>query len=145
MSPLTYAIQVWGLNVRTSILNKEQQVQNLAACWISDKPRWTRTSELLDSVGWLSIYQLAFYYTFLSLWKIKTHRKPTRNWKAMNRTAGCKGRIEMTDRVWNRLGVRYYDDICPSIKNETKISIFKRKIRKWIKDKIPIHEGIDVG
>ena len=73
MSRLTYAIQVWGLNIRTSILNKVQQVQNLTACWISSKPRWTRTSELLDSVGWLSIYQLAFYYTFLTIWKIKLH------------------------------------------------------------------------
>ena len=63
----------------------------------------------------------------------------------MTRTAGRKGRIDMTDRVWNRLGLRYYDEICPSIKNETKISIFKKKIKKWIKSNIPIQEGLDVG
>ena len=75
MSVFTYGIQVWGLSVKKSTMNQVQIVQNMAACWILRMPWWTKTEVILQKVGWLSMYQTAYYQSLLLLWKVLTNRE----------------------------------------------------------------------
>ena len=71
MSRLTYGIQIFGLNVAKTTLNKVQIVQNMAMKWITGENLGISTRKLLDKLDWLSIFQLAIYHSVLLLWKVK--------------------------------------------------------------------------
>ena len=111
MSRLLYGITVWGVLGRKNIVKRAQVVQNLTMCWVLNKPRWTKTMELLESLEWLSIYQLTIYHTLLTIWNIFKYKTPARSLAALERGSEKQGRINLTDRIWSIRFVnlvRYY-------------------------------------
>ena len=61
MSKILYGIEVWGPSSSETLINKMQVLQNSIMRWICDARRGTRTNELLDMTGMLSIRQLIIY------------------------------------------------------------------------------------
>ena len=140
MSIITYGIQIWGVGAPKTELKKVQTVQNLTASWVCNVPKWTKTKELLDKVGWLSINQLVYYHSALTMWKVFKYNEPKNNMKNINHRSLHKGRIDLTRRTWSQRTLDFYNSLPMDVKNEPKISLFKSKIKKWIKMNIPIHE-----
>ena len=69
MSRIVYLIQLYG-SATDYLLNSLQTLQNRAARAVT-KLRWgTRTSTLLNQVGWLSIKQLIVYHRLVLVFKI---------------------------------------------------------------------------
>ena len=83
MSRLTYGIQLWGIMGKKSSIKKLQTVQNLLAAWILKRPIYTKSEDMMRELNWLSINQLAFYHSALSIWKIERMGEPKRNYNSI--------------------------------------------------------------
>ena len=140
MSLITYGIQIWGVGAPKTELKKVQTLQNLTASWVCNVSKWTKTKELLEKVGWLSINQLIYYHSALTMWKVLKYKEPKNNMKNINHRSFHKGRIDLTRRTWSQRTLDFYNNLPMDVKNKPKISLFKSKMRKWINMNIPIHE-----
>ena len=140
MSRFIYGIQIWGLNAAKTIINKVQMVQNLAMKWITGENLGISTRKLLDKLGWLSIFQLSIYHSVLFLWKVKNKNEPVRTIEILKRTAKTRPRIELTERIWSRKAVYYFNKLGSEIRTLDKISTFKVELKHWIKTNVPISE-----
>ena len=106
--------------------------------WITNKHRKTKTTDLLTEVNWLSINQLIYYHGFLTIYKVKKNSVPRRNFQHLHAGLLRRGRIDLTKRRWSRKIQTLYNTLSLSIINECKISIFKKKIKTWIKQNIGV-------
>ena len=52
-----------------------------------------------------------------------------------------RGRIGLTKRRWSRATQEMYNSVDIGIRNESKISVFKKRIKVWIKCHIYIFKG----
>ena len=98
------------------------------------------TKQLLDKMGWLSIYQLAIYHSILLFWKVNNKLEPKRTVEILNRNQYSKPRIELTSRVWSKIAPNYFNKLDPNIKKLKKIGAFKRTLKNWIKLNVPLSE-----
>ena len=133
MSRLIYGIQLWGPGSCNTVIRRIQLVQNLTMAWISGLSRQTRTKDLPKNVGWLSINQLIYYYGFLTIYKVKKN-----NFIHLNAGITRRGRIDLTKRRLSSMIQSIYNSLEPNIWNEAKISVFKKKVKTWIKNNIGV-------
>ena len=64
-------------------------------------------------------------------------QSPKFNFKQLNGN-NTRARIDLTRRRWSKNVQTVYDKVDQGIKNERKISVFKRRIKVWIKNNIGI-------
>ena len=108
--------------------------------WITGENLGTSTRKLLDKLGWLSIFQLAIYHSVLLLWKVKNKKEPSRTIEILKRNVKIKPRIELTERIWNRKAVNYFNKLGEDIKTLEKLSTLTVELKNWIKRNVPISE-----
>ena len=140
MSRLTYGIAIWGLNAAKTTINKVQIVQNLTMKWVTGIKIGISTKQLLDKLGWLSIYQLAIYHSVLLYWKVKNKQEPTRTIELLHLSQNSNPRIELTGRIWSKVATTYFNKLDPNVQNLKKIGAFKRALKNWIKQNVPLSE-----
>ena len=75
MSLLTYLIPLWG-GTEGYLIKALQIVQNKAARCVTKATWFTATRQLLRQCGWMSIRQLAFYHTVLTMYKMMKSGRP---------------------------------------------------------------------
>ena len=143
LSRLTYGIQLWGIMGKKSALKKVQTVQNLSAAWILNKPIYTKSEDMIKELNWLSINQLSYYHSVLSIWKIERMGEPKRNYISILRGNERNGRIELTDRIWSIRAQEIYRRMDSSITGAGKVSQFKKRLKVWIRSNIPQEEPPD--
>ena len=141
MSVLTYGIQCWGLMAPKTTLLGVQRVQNLAACWTLSKPKWTKTSQLLSELNWMSIFQLTFYHSLTSIWNIFKNGEPHNNMKNLTENKNNSGRIKLTSKIWSKKAKDMFFQLPTDVTSAKNISIFKRRLKDWILKNIPIREN----
>ena len=99
------------------------------------------TKQLLDKMGWLSMYQLAIYHSVLLIWKIKNKMEPKRTTQILQTSQYSKSRIDLTSRIWSKIASKYFNKLEPNVKKlKKKIGAFKRNLRNWIKLNVPLSE-----
>ena len=140
MSRLTYGIAIWGLNAAKTTIKKVQMVQNLTMRWVTGINVGLSTKQLLDKLGWLSIYQLAIYHSVLLFWKVKSKQQPKRTIELLQLSQISTPRIELTSRIWSKLASTYFNKLEPNVQNLEKIGAFKRTLKNWIKQNVPLSE-----
>ena len=143
MSRITYGIQLWGPGSTPSVVRRIQVVQNLAMCWATNLNKFTRTKNLLTKLNWLSIHQLIYYHSFLIIYKITSKKTPRRNFRHLENGPIFPGRIDLTKRRLSKTVLSIYKNVDPAIRNGEKISVFKKRIKIWIKKNIRIHSDIN--
>ena len=129
MSRLTYGIAIWGLSAAKTTLNKVQMVQNLTMRWVTGINMGLSTKQLLDKMGWLSMYQLAIYHSVLLIWKIKNKMEPKRTTQILQTSLYSKPRIDLTSRIWSKIASKYFNKLDPNVK--------KLKKKNWCFQKEP--------
>ena len=75
MSKLCYLIQVWG-GTENYLLRSVQLLQNKAARRVTGLSLYTPLRKLLRQCGWLSVNQLVFYQSVLTIHKVKVTGNP---------------------------------------------------------------------
>ena len=91
-------------------------------------------------MGWLSIYQLAIYHSVLLFWKVKCKQQPKRTIELLHLSQISTPRIELTSRIWSKLASTYFNRLEPNVQNMKKIGAFKRTLKNWIKQNVPLSE-----
>ena len=71
------------------------------------------------------------------MFKVQNRQSPTFNYKQLN-CINNSARIDLTRRRWSKNVQDVYNKVDQGIKNERKISVFKRRIKVWIKNNIGI-------
>ena len=61
-------MSLWG-GTEDYLLNSLQIIQNKAARFVSRRSKYTPIGELLRQCGWLSIKQLVYYHSVISIYK----------------------------------------------------------------------------
>ena len=135
-------------------LSALQILQNKAARLVVKKGLYTPTRTLLKECGWLSLRQLVFYHTVLSVHKITVTGKPLQlkkkfsqeySYQTRQATGGgvrlvadqrCKSKLA-SNGFCNR-GVSEYNRLPNSVRKVNSLGIFKAKLKDWIKCNIPI-------
>ena len=152
MSYLTYLIQLYG-GCPEYLLSALQVLQNRAARLVTRHGWGTSTSFLLLQCGWLSVRQMIAYHSILLLFKCKENKKPgyiyskislkfnkatriatlggIKDFRRFESTLAQQSCLPRTIKMWNeRLPVE--------IRTETKMKIFKDKLRDWVKKEVKI-------
>ena len=140
MARLLYGIEIWELSINKKLLKKVQRVQNMTMCWILGLPRWTKTETLLNKLEWLSIYQLAWYYSLISIWNVINDKFPNNNHRNLTEIKLNTGRLKLTRSLWSFRAYTTYQELPDNIKNKVKLSEEKKLLKTWIKSNIPLEE-----
>ena len=143
MSRIVYGIQLWGSGSAKTVIRRVQSVQNLVMCWVTSSHRLTSTKTLLGKLNWLSVNQLIFYHGFLLQYKVMRNKAPKMNFKQLNIGAEKMGRMDLTKNRWSNNIQMVYNSVSPDIRNELKISVFKKRIKSWIRVNIDVFGTTD--
>ena len=83
------------------------------------------------------------YHGFLLIYKVRKKGSPKRNLIQLDNGLNRRGRIDLTKRRWSMKIQEVYNSVDINVWNETKISVFKRRIKLWIKRNIDIFSDED--
>ena len=151
MSILIYLIQLWG-SASDYLIDILQVLQNRAARIVTKLDRYTPTDVLLRQCGWLSVKQLVEYHSLLLVFKIRSEGKPEylqqRLCQAFNydtRLARTNG-INQNDINKSALNMNSFvprvtkgwNSLPNALRQVQKVTIFKTKLKSWIREHIPV-------
>ena len=136
--------------------NQLQVLQNSVNRLITGARYGVATTELLNSTNSLSVQQMVAYYTLIMVHKITITGKPAylagrlrlrrederelRGWGG--RTVEIPDYSLETSRAgFVYRGGRLYNSLSRSLREEMSISMFKKGVKMWVKDKIPVKPG----
>ena len=148
ISVLTYLIPLWGAS-EGYLMKALQVVQNKAARCVTKATWFTANRQILKQCGWMSIRQLAFYHTVLTMYKMLRSGNPmflrnklSRDFPYPTRQAtGGHVRYNLDSVVegcFISRGTRDYNQIPDDLKAISYLPTFKRKLKLWILLNIPI-------
>ena len=148
ISVLSYLISLWGAS-EGYLLRALQVVQNKAARCVTKVSWFTATRQLLKQCGWMSIKQLVFYHTALTMHKtlksgkpVYTRQKltndfPYQTWQAtgghVRHSLDSAAEGSFISRVTTA-----YNRIPESLRSTSSLPLFKKKLKNWSLANIPI-------
>jgi hypothetical protein len=142
-SVLTYCLPLFG-DCGVNNLKEIQILQNKAAQIVSHSPPRAARVQMFTKLDWLTVNQLVAYHTLISVFKIRKSREPeylskflcndSRYGKIMfekiELKVATKSFVFRGSESWNLLPI--------AAKNCQKIGEFKPKLRKWVKENVPM-------
>ena len=148
MSVLTYLIPLWG-GTEGYLIKALQIVQNKAARCVTKATWFTATRQVLRQCGWMSIRQLAFYHTVLTMYKMLKSGRPLYLRKKLSSDFPYPTRQATGGHVrysWELVvegsfisrGTRDYNSIPEYLRKISNLLTFKQKLKIWISTNIPI-------
>ena len=146
-------ISVWG-NCSKELMDSLQIIQNRAARTITRNNWNVKTEENLRQIGWLSTNQLLIYFDVLLLHQIKNTGTPRNlfdlydySYEYNTRQASSKAlkpigtpKLELTRMSYRWRASKVFNQIPASLTSIEDIKIFKREVRSWIIENIPIRK-----
>ena len=150
MSTLCYLLPVWG-GCEGYLLKALQVLQNRAARQVTRLSWYTPVRRLLKQCNWLSINQLIFYHSALTIYRTLKSGLPLyfqqhlRTDHPLNTRLGASGTIRLTGKFGTlvensflRRAAKSFNQIPLDIREARKIDVFKGKLKLWTKTNIPI-------
>ena len=148
MSKVIYLIPLWG-GCEKYLIRSLQVIQNKAARAVT-KLDWSTSSHvLLSQCGWLSVHQLVVYHTVVLVHKVLLSGTPKHLFNLFNEDYNVKTRLddqkllkpEQTKAPKNDLAMdsfRDYNLLPLAIRSTSPILKFKRLVKTWISENIPL-------
>ena len=150
MSVLAYLIPLWG-GCEDYLVRALQVLQNRAARQVTKLSWFTPTRQLLHQCGWLSIKQLIYYHSALTVFRITKSRSPfylsqnlvTEHPYPTRLATGGGIRSEgifgvPRSRSFLIRAPRDFNNIPADIRNCKTLPAFKQKLKNWVKTNIPV-------
>ena len=142
-------ITAWG-GCEAFVIRAVQVLQNRAARFVTKKSWFTPTRILLLECNWLSIKQLVFYHTILQVWRVTNYNQPEymiNKLEAAVTRSGSQGNLRipvfksaLCNKSFFVRAASEWNRIPSDIRNTLSISVFKKKAKIWIKNKVEIEE-----
>ena len=159
-SKLTYLIPLWS-GCENYLLQSLQIVQNKAARLVTKCDPRTPVKILLTQCGWLSVAQLSVYHSLVLVYKILANKSPQYLYEKLSgnhlslhyRTRfvtnqdqnqnirldpDSKAILEIANRSFKYRVINQWNQLPVEIKQVSKIDIFKKMLRKWVQENVPI-------
>ena len=146
-SKLIFQICLWG-GTEEFLLSSLQVVQNKAARFITRRGVYSSVEEILRECGWLSIRQLVFYHSVISIYKTLQTSYPryifnklARQFPYNTRLAQSKpvrmgsafqSRLELTEKSFLNRATVSYNKLPTEIRQIGKLESFKIQLKKWV-------------
>ena len=159
MSKILYLMPLYGgcaeyllSAIQTKQTEAMRQITNRR--WVIPGRQFVSTSELLKQCGWLSIRQLSFYTTVLSIHKTLVKEAPEHIFEKLtsgrkqrtrgtenhlvNRTCVDEARLSIASSSYRWRGHRQHSALPDYLKDEVDLQIFKRELKSWVKENVSI-------
>ena len=145
-SVLCYCLPLFGGCYKSEIKLLQVQ-QNKAAQIVLNLPPRTSRDLMFSRLDWLTVSQLIAYHTLITVYRIRSSRNPE-NLASILCRENHNGHIIMKNPklelyrdsfifrgaiTWNRLPI--------DVKTSCTVGIFKKHLRKWIKENVPRFVG----
>ena len=153
MSKLVYLISLWG-GCEKYLIRSLQTVQNKAARVVTRLDWDAPTLVLLSQCGWLSVQQLAYHHTVVLVHNILHSGQPKYLHNFFNLEYKIKTRLtdqqflkpsqpdapshELVTGSFRWRAIQQWNDIPFKIRNLSNPMEFKKHVKKWINENIPI-------
>ena len=110
-----------------------------AARYVTKMNKGTKICKLLDQCNWLSIKQLTILHSLVLLKKIWSQGtwnvlKNGLRMEADGTFAPLKRRILLTQYSWKKRSIDTWNILPADIRMESKMNVFKKKVRTWVKE-----------
>ena len=146
-SKLIFQISLWG-GTEEYLLDSLQIVQNKAVRFVTCRDKYTHIVELLKQCGWLSIRQLIFYHSVISIFKTLQTTYPkyifsklssefpynTRLAQSESVRMGlafqCK--LELTEKSFLNRATVSYNKLPAELRQVRKLETFKEQLKIWV-------------
>ena len=135
-SVLLYCLPLFG-GLDVGDLNDLQVMQNQAARIVTLSPPRSERSIVFDKLKWLTVNQLIFYHSVISVFKIRSCKEPEYLADILNKDSR-NGRIvipnldlRVTQRSFTMRASENWNLIPDIIRKVLKIGVFKKLVRKW--------------
>ena len=147
LSKLIFQISLWG-GADDYLLNSLQVIQNKAARFVTRRDKFTPVVELLRQCGWLSIRQLVFYHSVITIYKTLQTSFPkyifsklsmefpynTRLAQSESVRMGpdFQSKLEITEKSFMNRATVSFNKLSHEIRKIENLEYFKEKLRKWV-------------
>ena len=131
-----YGIQIWGV-AADCYIRKLQTILNNTARFVLKKGRRTKTRELMDKMGWMSIEELVKYHSLISMWKLTRKNIPIQiaskiqiqeDWTLTTKAA----RLVTTSRGFRWNTIKLWNTMELVVRAEPSLPRFKRSCKQWL-------------
>ena len=160
ISRLSYCISVWG-GAEVSHIRALQRAQSAAArLTLMGEKKTTKIVDLLLKCKWLSVFQLIKFHTILHLWKIVHTGRPEvistnflteHNSRLPRRLKGGKidtvtrAHLSITRGSFRWRSILDYNKMPEYLRTDVNILSFRRNLRTWILENIPVNAVKEYG
>ena len=141
-SVLIYCLPLFG-GCNKGQLSDLQVLQNKAAQIVTKSPPRSSRNAMFDQLDWLTVNQLIAYHTLLQIFKIRSCREPEYLYDELG-TDNRNGHIVVSNcdlslalNSFTYRGAKLWNNVPPHIRNSQKIGIFKKEIKKYVKQMVP--------
>ena len=154
MSKVIYLIALWG-GCETYLLKSLQIVQNKAARAVTKLSWDTPIKTLLLQCNWMSVNQLVFYHSVVTLHKVihteypkYLHNKVMSQfpYNTRQKTSNAirigpqfDARLDLAQKSFRWRSVKYWNNVPDSIRKITKTENFKKLLKNWVLNNVPVH------
>ena len=141
-SVLVYCLPLFG-GCGKGDLQALQVLQNKAAQVVTKSPPRSNRDTMYDRLGWLTVNQLVFYHTVLSIFRIRQAGEPeylARQLQNDNRNGRliiprCK--LSLAQKSFCIRGAESWNSLPEHIRLSRKLREFKAKTRNWVQSIVP--------
>ena len=140
-STLGYCLPVFG-GCKVEDLKDLQILQNKVAQIVTHSSPRTVRNKMFDQLDWLTVNQLVRYHTLLAIFRIRTTREPEYLASGLcddNRSGNIivqKSNLTLFRNSFMYRGPSHWNALPARIKQLTKVGVFKREVKTWIKNNI---------
>ena len=141
-SVLVYCLPLFG-GMDVGDLKDLQVVQNKAAQIITHSPPRAHRSTMYDTLQWLTVNQLIFYHSAITVFKIRDNREPEHLSEILCQDNRNKRIIipnldlKLAQKSFSMRAAENWNQIPLEIRSQPKIGNFKKLAKKWILDNVP--------
>ena len=136
-SILTFCIPVWG-GMDQNSLRRLQILQNTAAQHVLNLPRRSNRNMMFDKLEWLSVKQLEFFHTVMTIYKMKQFNEPeyfVDKIQNVNRNGNIilnNCRLSLFRKSFSFRGLEYWNSLPSELRSISGISNFKKELKNWV-------------
>ena len=141
-SALCYCLPLFG-GCDISEVKSLQVLQNKAAQMVTNLPPRSVRNLMFDQLDWLSLNQLIMYHTLLAVFRVRSTGEPEYlaatlcNDSRLGRITVPNVHLSLAQKSFKIRGAVHWNALPPYIRSVQKVGIFKKEVKKWIKDCVP--------
>ena len=138
LSRIQYLMPLWGGAGQTYV-NKVQILINTTARWVSSLSKRTRTSTLMDTVGWFSVQEQILISTAIQTWKLVYLRRPEiplRRMELMDDKTILvqEPRLQFSLECFRWRAAREWNCLPQNLREVMNIGRFKGQLKQWVRE-----------